>query len=147
MKKATLQAAGTAVLGVALAAAAITPAFADGVGGSVSGIGADGLPVGGMTSATGGQTGAQQLLNPSSGSLHTATGAAQGLINTAAPAVQSATSAVPALKDVGTGNLTSVAPTRALPGPLSSVPVVGGLPGVQDGLGPVAQSLPASPLG
>lgn len=127
MNKATLKAAGTAALGIALAAAAITPAAADGLGGALGSLpGGSSLPLQALTSQNGG--------------VHEVTGTAQGLVNTTAPAVQNATQTVPVLR--------AAAPeTRGLGG-LSST--LGGLPGAAPTgeLGGLTGSLPLhSPLG
>jgi hypothetical protein len=113
MKKALRQAAGTAVLGVALAAAAVTPASADALGGALGG-----LPTGALPS-----TDSLPLVGAQSSSVHAVTGTAQGLVDTAAPSVQGLTQSAPGLG----------APTapRAMPPALTSgLPLVGQLPAV-----------------
>lgn len=118
MKKAMRQAAGAAVLGVALAAAAVTPAAAaDGLGGALGD-----APTGALTggpAASGGQ-----LLDPQSGSVHAVTGTAQSLVDTAAPSVQ-------ALTQGASGAAAAPAAPRAMPSGLTSgLPMVGQLPAV-----------------
>jgi hypothetical protein len=72
MKKATLQAAGTAVLGVAAVTAVAGPAAAD--------------PLGGLPQVSS-LTGTASSLTSPNGGLHDVTSTAQGLINTATPTV------------------------------------------------------------
>jgi hypothetical protein len=75
MKKATLQAAGTAVLGVEAVTAVARPAAAD--------------PLGGLPQVSS-LTGEASSLTAPNGGLHDVTSTAQGLINTATPTVRSA---------------------------------------------------------
>ena len=75
MKKATLQAAGTAVLGIAAVTAVAGPAAAD--------------PLGGLPQVSS-LTGEASSLTAPNGSLHEVTSTAQGLINNATPTVRSA---------------------------------------------------------
>ena len=134
MKKAMLQAAGTAVLGVALAAAAVTPAAADALGGALGGLPTGGLPNGlaGTPNSEGGQ-----VLGSQNASVHAVTGTAQGLVNAAAPSVQNAAQAVSGLSQ-------ATSPTRGLPGGLPvGLPGVGSLPvSSLPGLGAATQALP-----
>ncbi|RAG87423.1 hypothetical protein DN069_00880 [Streptacidiphilus pinicola] len=74
MKKATLQAAGTAVLGLAAVTAVAGPAAAD--------------PLGGVPQVSSLTDSASSLTAPN-GSLHEVTSTAQGLINSATPSVRS----------------------------------------------------------
>jgi hypothetical protein len=138
MKKAMLQAAGTAVLGVALAAAAVTPAAADGLG-------VDGIPTGALTGAPGGSgTDSSQLLGSQSGSVHTVTGTAQDLVNSAAPSVQNATQAVGRLSQATNVTGQRALPTAGLLPGVDSLPAVSSLPGVSQ----ATQALPVhTPIG
>jgi len=163
MKKAMRQVAGTAVLGVALAAAAVTPAAAaDGLGDSLSGLPTGGLPtVSGLPTgsvhdlATGPFSDGQQALGSQTGSVHAVTGTAQDLVDTATPSLQSATQSVaPEAAQGATRALPTTSLTNGLP-VLGQVPAVGSLPGVgqatgatSDGLSTVTSSLPVqTPLG
>lgn len=127
MKKATLQAAGTAVLGLAAVTAVAGPAAADPLGG---------LP---QTSPL---TDTTSSLTAPNGGLHDLTSTTQGVINGAAPMVQNATGSLPV-------------PTRGLRRD-GGLPVVGGalgnLPGtssLQGGTGKALdtlhQNLPLNP--
>ncbi|MEZ0065336.1 hypothetical protein ABIA32_001332 [Streptacidiphilus sp. MAP12-20] len=120
MKKATLQAAGTAVLGVAVVAAVAGPAAAD--------------PVGGLPQVSS-LTGSTSALTAPNGGLAGVTSTAQGLINNAAPAVQNATSSLP------------VSTPRSVPQHRDGLPAVGGvlgqLPGADQLQGGTSHALDA----
>ncbi|SEL09460.1 hypothetical protein [Streptacidiphilus jiangxiensis] len=130
MKKATLQAAGTAVLGVAAVTAVAGPAAAD--------------PLGGLGQVSS-LTGSASSLTSTAGGLHDVTSTAQGVINNAAPTVQGATGSLPiATRAVQQAVPQSVVPQSVLPqsvAPRSVAPQQrdGGLPAVGGTLG----SLPA----
>jgi hypothetical protein len=120
MKKATLQAAGTAVLGVAVVAAVAGPAAAD--------------PLGGLPQVSS-LTGETSSLTAPNGGLHDVTSTAQGLINNTAPTVQGATSSLP------------VSSTRSMPRHRDGLPavggVLGGLPGADQLSGGTGHALDA----
>jgi hypothetical protein len=135
MKKATLQAAGTAVLGVAAVTAMAGQAAAD--------------PLGGLGQVSS-LTGSASSLTSTAGGLHDVTSTAQGVINNAAPTVQGATGSLPiATRAVQQAVPQSVVPQSVLAQsvvPQSVVPRSvapqhrdGGLPAVGGTLG----SLPA----
>ncbi|WP_052441690.1 hypothetical protein [Streptacidiphilus anmyonensis] len=132
MKKATLQAAGTAVLGIAAVTAVAGPAAADPLGG---------LP---QTSSL---TGTTSSLTAPNGGLHNLTSTTQGVINGAAPMVQNATSSLP----VPTRAVQSVVPQQrdgGLPavGNLGSLPALGQLQGgTGHALDSLHQNLPLNP--
>ncbi|MFC1417027.1 hypothetical protein [Streptacidiphilus cavernicola] len=159
MKKAMRQVAGTAVLGVALAAAAVTPAAAaDGAGDMLSS-----LPTGGLPTVTGLPTGSvqdlatgpvsdgRQVLSSPNGSVHAVSGTAQSLVDTAAPSLHSIEGATGA---AGANRALPVSLPGGLP-VVGSVPAVSSLPGVgqasgatSGGLGTLTSSLPVhTPLG
>jgi hypothetical protein len=119
------QAAGTAVLGVALAAAAVTPAAADGLGGVLGGLPAGGaLPTSALPTSA---LPASGLLDSQTNSVHTVTGTAQGLVDSAAPSLQSVTQG--AAQSAPAADAPSA--NRAMPVSLTdSLPVVGQLPAV-----------------
>jgi hypothetical protein len=155
MKKAMRQAAGTAVLGVALAAAAVTPAAADVLGGGLGALPTGGLPtVSGLPTdsvhdlATGPVSDGQQALASKTGSVHAVTGTAQGLVNTAAPSVQSVSRSLPALPLGPSGNPNTLPVVGQVPA-VSSLPGVGQASGATSGgLNSVTSSLPVhTPLG
>ena len=159
MKKAMRQVAGTAVLGVALAAAAVSPAAAaDGAGDVLSGLPTGGLPtVSGLPTnsvqdlATGPVSDGRQVLSSQTGSVHAVNGTAQGLVDTAAPSLQSVEGAT------GTADATRALPVSLAGGlpVVGQVPAVSSLPGVgqasgatSGGLDTVTSSLPVhTPLG
>ncbi|MEY9876487.1 outer membrane receptor protein involved in Fe transport [Streptacidiphilus sp. MAP12-33] len=121
MKKATLQAAGTAVLGVAAVAAFAGPAAAD--------------PLGGLPQVSS-LTGPASSLTSAGGGLHEVTSTAQGVINNTAPTVQGATGSLP----IATRAVQSAVPQSVVPQsvvPQSAVPQQrdGGLPAVGGTLG------------
>jgi hypothetical protein len=133
MKKATLQAAGTAVLGVAAVTAVAGPAGAD--------------PLGGLAQ-TGRLTGKASSLAAPNGGLHNLTSTTQGVINGAAPTVQNATSSLP----VPTRAVQSVVPQQrdaglpAVGGALGDLPDVGQLQGgTGHALDTLHQNLPLNP--
>ncbi|MBC3843931.1 hypothetical protein GXW82_38185 [Streptacidiphilus sp. 4-A2] len=87
MKNATLKAAGTVALGVALAAAAITPAVAAAETGSLlSGLPTNAAPLQSLTQAP--LSDGSQALTSRTGSVHAVTGAAQELVDTETPVLQ-----------------------------------------------------------
>lgn len=139
MKNATLKAAGTVVLGVALAAAAITPAVAaDEAGSPLSSLPTGAVPLQGVAQAPLAD-GAQALTNRS-GSVHAVTGTAQGLVDMTAPTVQNPTQHLPSVRSEQPA-------TRGLGGVpgLSSLPGTAGLPALPTG---ALGGLPVhSPLG
>jgi hypothetical protein len=120
MNKATIKAAGTAALGIALAAAAVAPAAAEGLGSTLTALPSGDLPLQSLAGAP--LADGTQALNSPSGSVHAVTGTAQHLVNAAAPAVQHAAQTVPALRK-------QIAATHGIGGlPVS----VSGLPGGLD---------------
>jgi hypothetical protein len=153
MKKAMRRAAGTAVLGVALAAAAATPATADTLGGGLTALPTGGLPtVSGLPTdsvrnlATGPVSDGREALANRTGTVHAVTGTAQSLVSTATPSVQDATQSLGrALPAAQPNNLPVVGQVPAV----SSLPGVGQVSGATSGgLGKVTSSLPVhTPLG
>lgn len=125
MKKATLRAAGTAVLGVALAAAGAGTAMADGVGDSLGPAGqVDGLANGPILQ------GAHTLTSPDS--LKQVTTTASGVLSQAKPDIRS----MPADSPLPVNSL----PVNALPG------AGGATSALQGGLGSATQGLGALPV-
>jgi hypothetical protein len=117
MKNATLKAAGTVVLGVALAAAAITPAAAaEETGSLLSGLPTNGAPLQGLAQAP--LSDGSQALTSRTGSVHAVTGAAQQLVDSTVPVVQHPEQHMPEVR--------SQAPTTR---GLGGVPGLGSLPG------------------
>lgn len=118
MNKATLKVAGTAVLGVALAAAGVGPAAADGLGSQLASTPSSGLPTDNLK--TTGLPVNGLLPTPLSGGLRQMTGAAQTLVDNTGPVGQQTRESTPGLRDgapTSNGNLPGV----------SSLPMVNGL--------------------
>ncbi|QMU72621.1 hypothetical protein [Streptacidiphilus sp. P02-A3a] len=133
MKNATLKAAGTVVLGVALAAAAMTPAMAaEQTGSPLAGLPTSTVPLQGLAQAP--LADGTQALNNRSGSVHAVTGAAQALVNTTAPAIQNPAQHLPSVRSEQptTRGLGGVPGLSGLPGtaglPALSTGALGGLP-------------------
>ena len=120
MNKATLKVAGTAVLGVALAAAGIGPAAADGLGSSLASMPSGGLPTDNLK--TTGLPVNGLLPAPLSGGVRQMTGAAQTLVDSTAPVGQQTKVSSPGLRDGAPVSSSS------LPG-LNGLPMVNGLTG------------------
>ncbi len=118
MNKATLKVAGTAVLGVALAAAGVGPAAADGLGSSLASMPSGGLPTDNLKTA--GLPVNGLVPAPLSGGVRQMTGATQSLVDNTAPIGQQTRESSPGLRDG------APASSSDLPG-LSSLPMVNGL--------------------
>lgn len=123
MKKATLQVAGTTLLGAAVVAAVAGPAAAD--------------PVGGAAPQLGSLTNGASSLTAPNGGLSSVTSTAQGLINNTAPTVQGATSSLP-MSSLPIATRSMPEQRVAAPAPLG-----GGLPGTDQLTGGVGKALGA----
>ena len=134
MKKATLRAAGTAVLGVALAAVGASPALADGLGDSLGPAGqVDGLANGPVLQ------GAHTLTSPDS--LNQVTKAAQGVLSQAKPDIRSMPQDALPVSGLGTDTL----PVNAVPGAGQAAGALqGGLGSATKGLGQLPVKTPLS---